>query len=44
MTGSLMRGIIGFLKILNENEDNFAMKKNNYIEFDTEKLRNFNVY
>lgn len=44
MTGPLMHGIVGFLKILNENEDNFAIKKNNYIEFDTEKLRNFDVY
>lgn len=39
-----MHGIIGFLKILEENEDNFANKNENYIEFDTEELRNFDKY
>lgn len=39
-----MHGIIGFLKILEENEDNFANKSENYIEFDTEKLRDFDKY
>lgn len=33
-------GIVGFLKII-ENKDEFAIKNNNYIEFDTENLRNF---
>ena len=37
-------GIIGFLRILEYNEDNFAEKKENYIEFDTENLRNFSKY
>ena len=37
-------GIVGFLKILQENNDNFAVKKANYIEFDTEDLRNFSKY
>ncbi len=35
-------GIVGFLKIIEEN--NFAIRKNNYIEFDTENLRNFHKY
>lgn len=39
-----MHGIIGFLKILEENEDNFASKNENYIEFDTEELINFDKY
>lgn len=37
-------GIVGFLKILEHNQDEFAIKKDNYIEFDTENLRNFNKY
>lgn len=37
-------GIIGFLRILEHNEDEFASIKENYIEFDTEKLRNFSHY
>ena len=37
-------GIVGFLKILEVNENNFAIKKNNYIEFDTEELKNFHKY
>ena len=28
-------GIVGFLRILEDNEDEFAIRKNNYIEFDT---------
>lgn len=37
-------GIVGFLKILKHNEDEFAVKKENYIEFDTEDLRKFHKY
>lgn len=37
-------GIVGFLKILKHNDDEFAIKKGNYIEFDTESLRNFHKY
>lgn len=37
-------GIVGFLKILEHNENQFATKKNNYIEIDTENLRDFNKY
>lgn len=37
-------GIVGFLRILEENNDNFAFKKDNYIEFDTENLRKFCSY
>ena len=37
-------GIVGFLRILEENNDEFAIRKNNYIEFDTENLRNFHEY
>ncbi len=44
MIGSIMHGIVGFLRILEVNEDNFAIKKKNYIEFDTENLRNFHKY
>ena len=39
-----MRGIVGFLRILEENKDEFAIRRNNYIEFDTEDLRNFHEY
>ena len=39
-----MHGIVGFLKILECNEDEFAIRKNNYIEFDTENLRDFHKY
>ena len=37
-------GIVGFLRILEVNEYEFAIRKNNYIEFDTESLRNFHKY
>lgn len=37
-------GIVGFLKILEHNDDEFAIRKGNYIEFDTENLRNFHKY
>ena len=37
-------GIVGFLRILESNKDEFAIRKNNYIEFDTENLRNFHKY
>ena len=40
----LNAGIIGFLRILKHNNDNFAIKKENYIEFDTENLKNFHKY
>lgn len=39
-----MHGIVGFLRILEENNDEFAIRKNNYIEFDTEDLRKFHKY
>ena len=44
MIGSIMHGIVGFLRILEENKDEFAVRRNNYIEFDTEDLRNFHEY
>lgn len=44
MIGSIMHGVVGFLRILEENDDEFAIRKNNYIEFDTENLRNFHKY
>lgn len=44
MIGFITRGIVGFLRILEENDDEFAIRKNNYIEFDTENLRNFHKY
>lgn len=44
MIGSIIVGIVGFLKILEHNENQFAVKKNNYIEIDTEDLRDFNKY
>ena len=34
-------GIIGFLRIIEANQDEFATIKENYIEFETEKLKNF---
>lgn len=37
-------GIIGFLRILKNSNDEFAEKKSNYIEFETEDLRNFEKY
>ncbi len=37
-------GIVGFLKILEHNDDEFVIRKGNYIEFDTENLRNFHKY
>lgn len=37
-------GIVGFLKILEHNENQFATKRNNYIEIDTEDLKDFNKY
>lgn len=37
-------GIVGFLRILEANDDEFAIKRNNYIEFDTESLRRFHKY
>lgn len=37
-------GIVGFLKILEHKEKQFATKRNNYIEIDTEDLRDFNKY
>ena len=37
-------GIMGFLRILEDNDDEFAIKRNNYIEFDTENLKNFHKY
>ena len=37
-------GIVGFLRILEANDDEFAIKRNNYIEFDTESLRKFHKY
>lgn len=37
-------GIIGFLRILEHNQDQFAKMKENYVEFDTEDLRQFAKY
>lgn len=37
-------GVVGFLKILEHNENQFATKRNNYIEIDTKDLRDFNKY
>lgn len=37
-------GIIGFLRILEKNKDNFVEVEKNYIEFDTDNLRNFDRY
>lgn len=37
-------GIVGFLRILEHNEDNFAQINENYITFETEKLKNFHKY
>lgn len=44
MIGSITHGIVGFLRILEKNHDEFAIKRNNYIEFDTEDLRDFHKY
>lgn len=44
MIGSITHGIVGFLRILEKNHDEFAIKRNNYIEFDTESLRRFHKY
>lgn len=37
-------GIVGFLRILEHNNDNFAQIKDNYIIFDTQSLKNFHKY
>lgn len=37
-------GIIGFIKILENANDDFTKKESNYIEFDTKKLENFSTY
>lgn len=37
-------GIVGFLRILKHNNDNFVQIKENYIIFDTKDLKNFNKY
>ncbi len=37
-------GIVGFLRILDYNNDNFAEIKDNYITFETRKLENFHKY
>lgn len=37
-------GIVGFLRILEHNHHEFAIKKDNYIEFDTEDFKNFDDY
>lgn len=37
-------GIVGFLRILKHNNDNFAQIKENYITFDTKDLKNFHKY
>ena len=37
-------GIVGFLRILQHNDDNFAQIKDNYITFDTQNLKNFHKY
>lgn len=40
----LNAGIIGFIRILKHNGDDFTDKKQNYIEFDTDQLQNFHHY
>lgn len=42
MIGFITRGIVGFLKIIEKND--FTIRRKNYIEFDTEDLRNFHKY
>lgn len=42
MIGSIMHGIVGFLKIIEKND--FTIRRNNYIEFDAEDLRDFHKY
>ena len=42
MIGSIMHGIVGFLKIIEKND--FTIRRNNYIEFYTEDLRDFHKY
>lgn len=37
-------GIIGFIRILEHNNDNFLIIRNNYIEFDTINLSKFHKY
>lgn len=37
-------GIVGFLRILEKNQDQFAKIEENYIEFEAEKLKNFASY
>lgn len=37
-------GLIGFIRILEHNENNFVQIKQNYIEFDSEDLRDFSQY
>lgn len=37
-------GIVGFLRILDYNNDNFAEIKENHITFETNKLKNFHKY
>ena len=37
-------GIVGFLRILKHNNDNFVQINENYITFDTKELKNFNKY
>ena len=37
-------GIIGFLRILKHNEQDFVIIKDNYIEFDTNNIKDFNKY
>lgn len=37
-------GLVGFLRIIEANQDKFATIKENYIEFETEKLKNFANY
>ena len=44
MSGSIMHGIIGFLRILENNDASFIIKKENSIEFDTENLQDFQKY
>ena len=37
-------GIVGFLRILQYNEQDFVIIKDNYIEFDTNNIKNFHKY
>ncbi len=37
-------GLVGFIRILEKYDQDFTVKRNNYIEFDTKDLKNFHEY